>query len=141
MCNIFVYGTLKENFPNFSINTGVRLPGNFVTQSLHALYLVGERNSPWLVVDSEKGVQVQGQVFTVDEQGLLAMDQLERTHEEDGYRRVQITVINTASQASIPAYAYLKQHIELQNAQVNSALLDCYSHAEAQKYRSRNAVK
>lgn len=46
---VFVFGTLKEGFPNFATNKGVRRGGDFVTASRYPLYLVGERCSPWLI--------------------------------------------------------------------------------------------
>lgn len=49
---VFVFGTLKEGFPNFAVNTGIRLSGNFETEDLYPLYLVGERHSPWLVLNA-----------------------------------------------------------------------------------------
>jgi len=137
--NIFVYGTLKEGFPNFKVNTGVRLAGDFVTKSLHALYIVGERHSPWMVADEVNGVQATGQVFTVDKQGMQAMDKLERTHEENGYKRVQIEAINTADQAKLPVFVYLKQQNQLLAAQVSSQLLHEYTQKEATKYLSLSA--
>jgi hypothetical protein len=31
--HVFVFGTLKEGFPNFGANKGIRIPGKFVTHS------------------------------------------------------------------------------------------------------------
>ena len=46
---VFVFGTLKEGFPNFATNRGRRIAGGFVTVQRYPLYLVGERFSPWLL--------------------------------------------------------------------------------------------
>ena len=62
---VFVYGTLKEGFPNFGTNTGTRIPGLFVTKERYPLYLVGQRHSPWMINTPGKGTQVIGQVFEV----------------------------------------------------------------------------
>jgi gamma-glutamylcyclotransferase (GGCT)/AIG2-like uncharacterized protein YtfP len=45
---VFVFGTLKEGFPNFTVNRGVRVPGSFSTCSAYPLYLVaaGIRKGP-----------------------------------------------------------------------------------------------
>ena len=62
---VFVFGTLKEGFPNFGVNRGARVPGEFRTCAAYPLYLVGERHSPWLVEAPHTGFRVTGQVFRV----------------------------------------------------------------------------
>ena len=52
---VFVFGTLKEGYPNFATNRGRRIPGDFVTRERYPLYLMGERFSPWLVSSPAKG--------------------------------------------------------------------------------------
>ena len=89
---VFVYGTLKEGFPNFRVNRGSRVPGAFVTRQRFRLYLVGERCTPWLIDDPGHGARVAGQVFAVDDATLEQMDLLEGTAEPDGYRRRWIAV-------------------------------------------------
>ncbi|WP_039841607.1 gamma-glutamylcyclotransferase [Vibrio owensii] len=54
MHRVFVYGTLKEGFPNFKSNNGTRYQGKFTTLETYPLYLVGDRYSPWLILDSTK---------------------------------------------------------------------------------------
>ena len=39
---VFVFGTLKEGFPNFRINKGIRVVGEFVTVQRFPLHLIGE---------------------------------------------------------------------------------------------------
>ena len=46
---VFVFGTLKQGFPNAATNRGARWPGNFRTEAAFPLYLVGERHVPWLL--------------------------------------------------------------------------------------------
>jgi len=43
---VFVFGTLKEGFPNFKKNKGIRYRQNFDTKESYPLYLVGVRFSP-----------------------------------------------------------------------------------------------
>ena len=83
---VFVFGTLKEGFPNFDANSGLRFPGGFVTVERFPLYLVGERFSPWLIDKAGTGQQVAGQVFQVGQDALEHMDKLERTSGPDGHR-------------------------------------------------------
>ena len=57
---VFVFGTLKQGFPNFATNKGARVAGDFMTVERYPLYLVGERYSPWLVDAAGKGERVVG---------------------------------------------------------------------------------
>ncbi len=47
---VFVFGTLKQGFPNFATNRGCRVSetetGRYRTQQRYPLYLVGPRHSP-----------------------------------------------------------------------------------------------
>lgn len=79
---VFVFGTLKEGFPN----KGIRMAGTFLTKECYPLYLVGERHSPWLINAPGDGKRIVGQVFEVDQAALEAMDKLERISVPDGYR-------------------------------------------------------
>src|SRR3954469_2278028 len=90
---VFVFGTLKEGFPNHAVNRGERMPGTFVTREPYPLYLVGDRHSPWMIDTPGEGHRVAGQVFRVDAVTLSAMDRLERVGERGGYRRKLIEVV------------------------------------------------
>ena len=65
MHRVFVFGTLKEGFPNFATNRGRRVAGDFVTKERYPFYLVGERHSPWLIDQPGEGERIVGQVFEV----------------------------------------------------------------------------
>jgi gamma-glutamylaminecyclotransferase len=109
---VFVFGTLKEGFPNFHINRGRRVPGDFVTVQVYPLYLVGERRSPWMLDQPGAGLNVRGQVFEVDDAALAQMDLLERIGEPDGYRRVRIAVAAPPAPDTLEVFAYLKNPTE-----------------------------
>ena len=92
---VFVYGTLKQGFRNFHVNHGVRVPGEFVTVRPHMLLIVGEFWLPWLLQaepETEVGFAVVGQIYTVDDAGLAAMDRLEQIDEAGWYERRRIAV-------------------------------------------------
>jgi gamma-glutamylaminecyclotransferase len=92
---VFVYGTLKQGFRNFHINHGLRVPGEFVTVQPHALWIVGEYWLPWLRpadAETSDGLAVIGQIYTVDDAGLAAMDKLEQIDEAGWYQRRHIAV-------------------------------------------------
>jgi len=137
--NIFVFGTLKEGFPNYSVNNGSRIPGEFVTINQYPLYLVGERYSPWLVLDEGCGFPVKGQVFQVSKQALADMDALERIDEPDGYRRIELDVVDLATQQTLTVFAYGKPKQQLEHALIQSELAGDYTLDDALKYRSRYA--
>ena len=112
---IFVYGTLKEDFPNFHINRGSRVPGEFVTVRRFPLYLVGVRRVPCVLNSPGEGERVIGQVFEVDAAALQQMDMLEGVHESDGYSRLSIDVVDRdkSSAAAFAAFAYVKRPEQL----------------------------
>jgi gamma-glutamylaminecyclotransferase len=137
--NVFVFGTLKEGFPNFGANKGVRVSGEFVTRQKYPLYLVGERFSPWLILDEGKGFNVKGQVFCVSNAALLEMDKLERISEPDGYRRLELPVICAATGDEILAYAYGKPLEQVSEAELRMELAGEYMLEHTSLYRARNA--
>jgi gamma-glutamylcyclotransferase (GGCT)/AIG2-like uncharacterized protein YtfP len=137
---VFVYGTLKEGFPNSTINTGTRLPGLFVTAERFPFYLVGERHSPWLIHQPGQGEQVIGQVFEVGPAVFERMDALERVHEPDGYRRVQVEVRQQGEDGAGPlsVFAYLKDPDALPGADIRQGPLAEYTLEHAVLYQKRN---
>ena len=138
MYQVFVYGTLKEGFPNYGINKGIRLTGTFITKNRYPLYLVGDRYSPWLVLDVGSGHHVKGQVFSVDEPTLRDMDKLERITEFDGYRRVELSVVSLDSNEEFIVFTYGKPVNQLNGAQLQSDPLDEYKIEHSSLYRRRN---
>ena len=134
---VFVFGTLKEGFPNFLPHQGTRVPGTFITQERFPLYLVGQRHSPWLMHAPGEGHRIQGQVFEVDQAALDAMDQLERITEPDGYRRVVLEVASSGvgNPAVLNVNAYVKPPECLDPAEIRLGPLAEYTHEHAALYR------
>jgi gamma-glutamylaminecyclotransferase len=140
LLHVFVFGTLKEGFPNFGANKGIRIPGKFVTAQRLPLYLVGERHSPWLVNAPGEGHQVAGQVYQVDLPALEQMDVLERVNEPDGYKRLSIEVVAqgaSSSCESMHVFAYLKQPEQFNLSSARLGPLDEYTLEHAALYRGR----
>ncbi|MGR5253015.1 gamma-glutamylcyclotransferase family protein [Vibrio astriarenae] len=135
---VFVFGTLKEGFPNFHINKGRRFRGEFETNERFPLYLVGERYSPWLVVNQKAGHNVQGEVYSVTSDVLAEMDKLERVSEPDGYHKVIIQVRCNETDELIDVYAYGKTDEQLKNANVRKEIAGKYLLEHSDLYRSRN---
>jgi gamma-glutamylaminecyclotransferase len=136
---VFVFGTLKQGFPNFHINHGRRVPGEYATCLAYPLYLVGERRSPWMLDQPGAGLNVHGQLFEVDDAALAQMDVLERVAEPDGYRRVRIEVASRLAGSRTSVFAYLKDPVEFAPL-AGSAIgpLADYTLEHAALYRSRN---
>lgn len=133
---VFVFGTLKEGFPNFSVNKGIRVPGSYRTRERFPLYLVGERHVPWMLDARGQGEQVAGEVYDVDDATLAAMDRLERVGEPEGYLRVAITV--DAGGGPLQAFAYLKPASQLAPDVPRVGPFAEYTLEHASLYRSRN---
>lgn len=106
---LFVYGSLKEGFPNFHVNKGRRLPGEFRTLQPYPLYLVAGR-LPCLLPEPGEGLQVQGQLFEVSPAELTLMDALERVGRPGGYSRelIEVQSMDPVAPDGIAAYAYLQ---------------------------------
>ena len=137
MYPVFLFGTLKQGFPNSSRNRGSRVPGEFLTKNRYPLYLVGERHSPWLVLSKGEGFQIRGQVFMVDEAALSDMDRLERISEADGYRRVQIAVNSESSNEEMQVFAYVKPPQQLQDMLVRLGPIAEYELKHSSLYQKR----
>lgn len=106
---LFVYGSLKEGFPNFHVNRGQRLPGDYRTLQPHPLFVVGGR-LPCLLPLPGQGLRVRGQLFRVDDVALAKMDRLERVGEPGGYQRARIAVerIDLPAPTLHEAFVYLQ---------------------------------
>jgi len=110
MTLVFVYGSLKQGFPNAHVNSGERMPGVFRTNQRLPMYLLGDGQVPCLVLAPGAGHQVLGELYRVDAEGLAAMDRLERLGEADGYLRhaVEVEEVGPASPVAVSAFAYMK---------------------------------
>ncbi len=135
---IFVYGTLKEGFPNHALNRGRRVPGSYRTRLAFPLVVVrlpNEDRAPWLVDLPGEGHQVSGQVFRVDADSLQAMDVFEEVGLPGGYVRAQIELEPAhGAGGTIRAHAYMKPpdqlasclHVEGPYAEYTSELASGY---------------
>jgi gamma-glutamylaminecyclotransferase len=134
---VFVFGTLKEGFPNFAVNTGARVPGRFRTRDRYPLYVVGSRHVPWMLDARGEGEPVAGELYDVDDATLAAMDRLERVAEPGGYRRVAIEIEGAGT--SLEAWCYLKPAADLRAGEARLGPLGEYTPGHARLYRPREA--
>lgn len=144
---VFVFGTLKQGFPNFATNRGRRVvdpaqAGRYRTQQRYPLYLVGPRHSPWLLDAPGQGTQVLGELYAVSAEVLADMDRLERVQEPDGYVRRLIVVEPVAADGCAcgpvrEAFVYLKRAEQLDPAEIRLGPLAEYLAAHAALYQPR----
>jgi gamma-glutamylaminecyclotransferase len=134
---LFVYGSLKEGFPNFHVNKGRRLAGEFHTLQPYPLYLVAGR-LPCLLPAPGAGLQVQGQLFEVSAEALAQMDTLERVGQPGGYTRSLIEVQRIDGATALPpieAFVYLQTHAILQSEGTHLGPLALYTLEHARSLR------
>ncbi|MFO1219468.1 MAG: gamma-glutamylcyclotransferase family protein [Burkholderiaceae bacterium] len=114
MALLFVYGSLKQGFPNFHVNKGRRVPGEFRTVQAHPLYLANG-HLPCLLPLPGQGHRVLGQLFEVNVEELAAMDALERVGEPGGYERATIDVVpaDEPQARAVQAFVYMQSRTRL----------------------------
>lgn len=137
VARIFVYGTLKTGFPNFHINTGTRVPGEFVTVQRFPLYLIGPTQVPWLVNRPGEGEFVVGEVFEVDANTLARMDVLEQIDEPLWYAREALLVqrLDDSSSPPMQVQVYFGSAERLLTASIHAGPLSEYTRAHARGYQ------
>lgn len=140
---LFVYGTLKEGFPNFGRNPGVRVPGKFRTRLALPLYVVSlpqEERAPWLIHLPGQGYRVSGQVYRVDSVVLQKMDAFEEVGLPSGYVRVEIELVSSVDETTtLRADAYLKENHQLAGCLSREGPYEEYTPALAVGYRLTTA--
>jgi len=129
---LFVYGSLKQGFPNAHVNTGRRRPGRYRTCKRLPFYLVGAGHLPCMVLRPGQGLQVLGQLFEVTAADLAAMDRLERVDDPQGYRRVRIGVEEIDDGSMFEASVYVQQPARLDPMQPMIGPLAEYTAEHAQ---------
>lgn len=133
---VFVYGTLKEGFPNFRVNRGARVPGEFVTVVAFPMYVIGRCAVPWLVDRPGEGHVVRGQVFEVDDATLAAMDELEMVSVPGWYARrpVRVRPAGASDGSAVDAFVYFGSADRLADVVVHRGPIAEYTLADAADY-------
>ncbi|MDH3670339.1 MAG: gamma-glutamylcyclotransferase [Gammaproteobacteria bacterium] len=109
MHRVFIYGTLKQGFPNYEAGTTeFSCAGRFRTTDAFPLVVGGRWFSPYLIAEPGVGHRVFGEVFEVDDRGLEKLDRMEGTHVPNGYRRVSIKVEDEYRSGTFDAWTYVK---------------------------------
>jgi gamma-glutamylaminecyclotransferase len=132
---IFVYGTLKQGFPNFHINRGRRVPGSFVTAQRYPMFILGDARLPWLVQQPGVGHAVAGELYEVDDAGLAAMDVLEQIDEPGWYHRETIAVHAAEGGEAVQTFVYFGTAPRVALETVHAGPLAVYTAEHAKTYR------
>lgn len=129
---LFVYGSLKEGFPNFHVNKGRRVPGTYRTVQPYPLFLANGQ-LPCLLDAPGSGHQVLGQLFEVSASELAAMDSLEKVGEPGGYRRITIEVepVEMDPGGSHDAFVYVQHESRLAGSTTHVGPMAEYTHEHA----------
>ncbi len=145
MNQLFVFGTLKEGFRNHPVNRGIRTPGVFETVQPYPLYIVGERRLPWLLDRPGQGLPVRGEVYTVSDAALQAMDALERVQDPGWYERRVVTLRPLAEPAHAmthrDCWVYFGSEAGFTVAQVHAGPLAEYTLADAARHARQTQGK
>lgn len=97
---LFFYGTLKTGQSNNHMLAGQEFVRVAETMPVYRLYGIGWH--PGLVVDRESGVRVKGELWSVDERMLAALDEFEQV--PDYFRRESIAIADFAG--DVQAYFF-----------------------------------
>lgn len=133
---LFVYGSLKEGFPNFHVNRGRRRPGAWRTTAPYPLWLA-DGVLPCLLARPGEGLPVTGQLFEVGDAELAAMDALERVGKPGGYVRTTIEVhaIGEPDAPPLTAFVYVQDERRLAPGGAHLGPLDEYLPEHARSLR------
>lgn len=129
---LFVYGSLKEGYPNAHVNQGIRIPGHYRTAQAHPFYLA-HGSMPCLLPATGQGFKVLGELYRVSEADLAAMDVLEEVGLPGGYNRVVIDIepCEGTIAAPISAWVYLQDPALIAAPGQHIGPLDFYTHEHA----------
>ena len=134
---VFVYGSLKQGFPNTHLNTGVRRSGTFRTRERLPMYLLGAGRVPCMVLSPGTGHHVFGEVYEVTEDSLAIMDRLERLGEPGGYLRIAVEVedVGARKPTAFTAHVYAKLPEQVASEAQRIGPLDEYTPEHAARLR------
>ena len=115
MHDVFVYGTLKRGFPNYSIGMpGARFVGRYRSVETLPLVVGGAWYTPYLIDEPGTGHRVFGEIFNVTSAHLSRLDSFESTHLPNGYKRREIQVTTESGGDIRSAWAYLKDRASIE---------------------------
>lgn len=133
---VFVYGTLKQDFPNHAAYMqSAEFLGIGRTVEKFPLVLSGDRHVPCMLNTPGRGFAVSGELYRVDDHGLQRLDELEAVGRSGGYLRrvIEVRMDGETEVGHRRAFAYLMKPENVSD--VSSELLPAYTLEAAMKYR------
>ncbi len=100
---IFVYGTLKRGFCRAHHLAGQTFVGGACTSPQYLMYDCGQY--PGLIIDRKEGISIQGELWSVDEKGVVLLDQVEGVS-ENWFSREPIELIEPTVDLPVQAYFF-----------------------------------
>ena len=109
MHRLFIYGTLKRGFPNFTpFMDNAHYVEDARTMQAFPLVIGGKWFSPCLIDEPGSGHRVIGELFDVNDVDLEKLDQLEAIDLSNGYRRINIAVCKSKEDTTQEVWTYVK---------------------------------
>ncbi|MGV3664408.1 MAG: gamma-glutamylcyclotransferase family protein [Prosthecobacter sp.] len=102
---VFVYGTLKRGGDNHHWIEHQQFVAEARTLPLYRLHDLG--GYPGMVHASQDGLSIEGEVWEVDEAGLIKLDVLEDTDGRE-YERVAVPLLGAFADKHVEGYVYLR---------------------------------
>lgn len=99
---VFVYGTLKSGFWNHNLLKGCEFFGGAATEPTYKMI---ENGFPVIMPDPE-GKPLAGEIYTVDNETLARLDQLEREGRSYDRKLIDVT-LSLASGERLPTRAFI----------------------------------
>lgn len=109
---VFVYGTLKQGFPNERLMPEAAFKGTARTSDRIPLVIAGRWYTPTLIPEPG-GHRVTGELYGVDDAGLAYLDNLEGVGREFGFDRIQLEVEYADGWTIAFAYAKPRDRIDI----------------------------
>ncbi|NXX73944.1 GGACT glutamylaminecyclotransferase, partial [Urocolius indicus] len=119
MARVFVYGTLKKGQPNYrhmiSPSNGLaKFQGRGRTAEKYPVVITGKYNIPYMLNLPGKGYQIDGDIYTVDDQMLQFLDEFEGCPETYQRTLMRIEVVEWegkggAGEDVVECFVYYKE--------------------------------
>lgn len=108
---IFVYGTLKRDFPNHHLLQNAIFIGKAITKEKYPMIIFKERHVPILLNITGIGNQIIGEVYQVDDKILQELDELEIKRAHYSRKCIQVCLqsdLNLSKKGDLMVHVYMK---------------------------------
>lgn len=113
MSLVCAYGTLKRGFPNHHLLPECEFLGTCRTSRAYPLVAGGRWYTPILIAEPGSGHQVVGELYEVNDAGMIALDALEGVGLPLGFDRIEIGVDLGGETRSVWTYVKPRDRIDI----------------------------